>query len=320
MAVPLWAMASDEVDPSATAELGAVCLVADDAVAVPDGEEDPDSLTGTEGGSTAPGVSGDESSERPSAPVVKTMTAKFYVSIYKGDELPENYGSVNCNVSNYTSAIEIDDALHADQHGLTYRPSGLGSDVLLRIPSISQVKAACDAKGIPFDPSTQRVIWYVVKHEGDGWHVDGAILDPDYGEEPEPVDPVDPVEPEPVEPQPVDPVKPSPADPVKPAPSPIVPPATDEPASAGDPADEPVDEPAVEPEPEEPAIDPEPVAPIEPDTTEIVKSFVTAVGVCGGIGMGLASVGLVFCLSANIASLRRLRKLAEMVVNARRIR
>ncbi len=47
------------------------------------------------------------------------------------------------------------------------------------LPSDDEIKKALEKKNITYNPGTQRVVWYVMKKEKEGWHVDGTVLDND---------------------------------------------------------------------------------------------------------------------------------------------
>lgn len=49
---------------------------------------------------------------------------------------------------------------------------------LAKKPTDEQIGAAIRAAGYTYDPSTQYVVWYVIKYdESDGWHVDGVLAE-----------------------------------------------------------------------------------------------------------------------------------------------
>ncbi|MDB1807357.1 MBG domain-containing protein, partial [Eggerthella lenta] len=78
------------------------------------------------------------------------------------------------NASEYTKGIAVSGAVkiaefYADSaNGVTSRLNGWPSD--------NQIKSACNNAKLSFDPETQYVLWYVVKHEA-AWHVDGVLLE-----------------------------------------------------------------------------------------------------------------------------------------------
>ena len=50
-------------------------------------------------------------------------------------------------------------------------------DNLNKTPTDAQIKTAVQSVGMSYDPSTQYVLWHVIKQETDGFHVDGVILE-----------------------------------------------------------------------------------------------------------------------------------------------
>src|SRR5699024_7118331 len=55
-------------------------------------------------------------------------------------------------------------------------------DMLNSWPTDQQIQKVCQEKNIKYDPSTQYILWYVIKCENgtdgkDVWHVDGVLLD-----------------------------------------------------------------------------------------------------------------------------------------------
>ena len=47
---------------------------------------------------------------------------------------------------------------------------------ILKEPSGTAIAAAAQKAGKSFNPDTQKVLWYVIKDQGD-WHVDGIVVD-----------------------------------------------------------------------------------------------------------------------------------------------
>ncbi len=73
--------------------------------------------------------------------------------------------------SEYSPGIYIAGSIpHAAFH--TDSTVGIGN-YLSSVPTDDQIKSVYSK----YDPSTQYVMWYVVKHEGGDWHVDGVLLD-----------------------------------------------------------------------------------------------------------------------------------------------
>lgn len=103
---------------------------------------------------------------------------RFYVSIFDGESLPDRIEDVSSNVSNYTNAIIVENALDTESilSEVIYDPKGLPDHYLKNRPTEDAIVEACREKGIPYDPSTQKLIWYVIKNQDDGYHIDGAIL------------------------------------------------------------------------------------------------------------------------------------------------
>ncbi len=74
--------------------------------------------------------------------------------------------------SEYTAGIKIDNAISAGQAFFhTDSKVGVGS-CLSNTPTNAQISAVYPN----YDASTQYVMWYVVKHEGEAWHIDGVLL------------------------------------------------------------------------------------------------------------------------------------------------
>ncbi|MBD3109511.1 InlB B-repeat-containing protein [Bacillus sp. AGMB 02131] len=74
------------------------------------------------------------------------------------------------SVSEYTSGISIAGAIKIGEF-YTNSSVGVGSR-LNQMPTDEQIKAVFNE----YDPNTQFILWYVVKHE-ETWHVDGVVLD-----------------------------------------------------------------------------------------------------------------------------------------------
>lgn len=73
----------------------------------------------------------------------------------------------------YTGGISISGAVSSSDF-YTNSSDGVGSH-LLASPSDEQIAAMCKRCGLSYDPSTQYVLWYVIKQEAD-LHVDGVLL------------------------------------------------------------------------------------------------------------------------------------------------
>ncbi|NHM14645.1 Ig-like domain-containing protein [Xiamenia xianingshaonis] len=78
----------------------------------------------------------------------------------------------------YTEGIPKDNvikgaAFYSNQNGIE---SFLNEGSL---PSVDEIKKVLEKKNITYNPETQRVVWYVMKKEKEGWHVDGTVLDND---------------------------------------------------------------------------------------------------------------------------------------------
>lgn len=103
---------------------------------------------------------------------------RFYVSIFDGESLPDRIEDVSSNVSNYTNAIIVENALDTASifSEVIYDPKGLPDHYLKNRPTEDSIVEACREKGISYDPSNQKLIWYVIKNQDDGYHIDGAIL------------------------------------------------------------------------------------------------------------------------------------------------
>ena len=149
----------------------------------------------------------------PQAAFASTEDATFFVATYTGDsaKLPGSLKEVEDCVSGYSSGISLSGAL-IDPQDETFSSEGLGSNVLKACPTVEQIQAVYS-----YDPSTQYIIWYVVKSESDGWHVDGALIsrtqesggdntdpsqedtDPEKGENPPDGEDTNPDEKEPVD-------------------------------------------------------------------------------------------------------------------------
>ena len=78
------------------------------------------------------------------------------------------------STSQYTAGIFIDNAIRVAK--FTSCNVGRGVEDNLNIwPTTEQIQEVHSS----YDPETQYVLWYVIKHETDGWHVDGVLLDRD---------------------------------------------------------------------------------------------------------------------------------------------
>ena len=76
------------------------------------------------------------------------------------------------DVSEYTGAINISGAIKGGySYFYTNSTSGVDSH-LTTVPTDAQIKAVYSK----YDPESQYVLWYVVKHEST-WHIDGVLLD-----------------------------------------------------------------------------------------------------------------------------------------------
>jgi uncharacterized repeat protein (TIGR02543 family) len=105
-----------------------------------------------------------------------TTTAKFFIRL--DGVIPHEPGQHRD--SNWTAGVEISGAIKA---GMAYfyadttkrtapDKSGVESR-LTELPTDNQIQAQCS-----YDPATQYILWYVIKHETGGiWHVDGVLLD-----------------------------------------------------------------------------------------------------------------------------------------------
>lgn len=94
------------------------------------------------------------------------VDAEFYIRL-DGTIPTEPQGH---DVSEYTSKISISGAIKV---GEFYTNSSVGVNSRLnKIPTDSQIKGVYSS----YDPNTQYVLWYVIKRENGGWHVDGVLL------------------------------------------------------------------------------------------------------------------------------------------------
>jgi uncharacterized repeat protein (TIGR02543 family) len=94
-------------------------------------------------------------------------TANFFIR-YDGAILTEPQSH---SASQYSSGICIKDAI---PHAMFHADSTVGvGEYLKNMPTDEQIAAVCSQ----YDPLTQYVMWYVIKHEGGSWHVDGVLLD-----------------------------------------------------------------------------------------------------------------------------------------------
>lgn len=101
---------------------------------------------------------------------VGTKTVSYYIRLDgKVPKEPFSYGK-----SDYTGEIDVSNALYYYQH--IYNNSDVVKANLAKEPTNDEIKKALQNKNKTFDPTTQYVEWYVVKYEGDRWHVDGALM------------------------------------------------------------------------------------------------------------------------------------------------
>ncbi len=71
----------------------------------------------------------------------------------------------------YTGRVKVEDAVKL---GVFYANTTGVSAKLAYEPTPEQIR---DHMVKTYDPNTQDVVWYVIKNESDGWHVDGVIVD-----------------------------------------------------------------------------------------------------------------------------------------------
>lgn len=91
-------------------------------------------------------------------------------------------GSIPCEPQNnkpagYTQKMKVQGAISSGRF-VCDTVNGV-DNYLLHTPSNETIKAALQAEGISFDETKQRVFWYVIKRESDGWHVDGVVISQD---------------------------------------------------------------------------------------------------------------------------------------------
>lgn len=100
----------------------------------------------------------------------KDVNATFYIRL--DNTIPtEPQGHA---AASYTNGITVNGAIKtASFYANTTYPGVL--DQLNSVPTDRQIAAKCSEKGITYNPETQYVHWYVIKHES-AWHVDGVLL------------------------------------------------------------------------------------------------------------------------------------------------
>ncbi len=76
----------------------------------------------------------------------------------------------------YTAGIVVDEAIKQGKFVVDSTGKAV-KDNLNKQPTDDQIKQAVQAAGKTYDPATQYILWYVIKQENDGYHVDGVILD-----------------------------------------------------------------------------------------------------------------------------------------------
>ena len=97
----------------------------------------------------------------------QNVTANFFVRL-DGTIPTEPQGHA---ASEYTKGININKAIKI---ATFYTNSSTGvEDQLNSIPTTAQIKNVYKK----YDSETQYILWYVIKNENDGWHVDGVLLD-----------------------------------------------------------------------------------------------------------------------------------------------
>lgn len=115
----------------------------------------------------------------------KGGTARFYVRLdgvrpYE----PSNYSAgAYTTIDEDTAGVaemKVQNALIRYQHiynDLTAIENNfvVNEDGSKRVPSEETIQKACAKKNITYNPETDRVVWYVIKGSGNGWHVDGVI-------------------------------------------------------------------------------------------------------------------------------------------------
>ena len=76
----------------------------------------------------------------------------------------------------YTEGIVVDKAIKQGKFVVDSTGKAV-KDNLNKQPTDDRIKQAVQAAGKTYDPATQYILWYVIKQENDGYHVDGVILD-----------------------------------------------------------------------------------------------------------------------------------------------
>ena len=99
--------------------------------------------------------------------------AKFFIRTDgKAPFEPNGYGASDYYPS--TSQIQLTGTLR-NKIEINNNPEMVAANIL-KEPSGTAIAAAAKKAGKSFNPDTQKVLWYVIKDQGD-WHVDGIVVD-----------------------------------------------------------------------------------------------------------------------------------------------
>ncbi|WP_241159230.1 InlB B-repeat-containing protein, partial [Adlercreutzia sp. ZJ141] len=98
--------------------------------------------------------------------------ALFFIRL-KGD-IPNE--PQECPTSDYTEGLYKENAIsnasfYADSAGVDDR---LNTE---NLPTEEEIQGLLEKAGKTYDPNKQYIVWYVIKNEAEGWHVDGSLLD-----------------------------------------------------------------------------------------------------------------------------------------------
>ena len=102
-------------------------------------------------------------------------SATFFIGKFGKDEIPNEPSSIQDSKANYTKGIYIEGALKVAR----FVSDSSGVDDYLndnKKPTKTQITQKCEEAGLSYDSTTDKIVWYVIKHENDGWHVDGVIV------------------------------------------------------------------------------------------------------------------------------------------------
>ena len=133
-----------------------------------------------------PSQNGGQSDENSSEDETVSYSATFYIAMLNDDsQLPSSAEELRANLKGYTQGITLQNVFNDFAAVDNMRVEGQGSEFrildftgesvhaeLAVLPTADQISAVCNS----FDPEVQTVVWYVVKNQSDGIHIDGLLV------------------------------------------------------------------------------------------------------------------------------------------------